>query len=175
MQMQWNLLYPTFKRNIATEWGNHKELETLGAYLALKQQKWLTHNHCPKKWICCSSITHWLGASPDGLVNDPTSNDPEGIVEFKNPYAIRNMNLMETITQNKDICLALKNGSLHLVAMDWLGLPSYWLCHLFFVLDDVITTIDCMTAKMIIRMLLHNSPSSEWSERKWCAQIIWKK
>ena len=34
-----SLLYPTFKRNIATEWGNHKELETLGAYLPLKQQK----------------------------------------------------------------------------------------------------------------------------------------
>ena len=114
-----SLLYPTFKRNIATEWGNHKELETLGAYLALKQK-----NDSPTITVRKSGfVVHPLHIgselySPDGLVNDPTSNDPEGIVEFKNPYAIRNMNLIEPITQNKDICLALKNGSLHLVAMD---------------------------------------------------------
>lgn len=33
-----SLLYPTFRGNVATEWGNRKESETLGAYLALKQQ-----------------------------------------------------------------------------------------------------------------------------------------
>ena len=29
----------------------------------------------------------WLGASPNGLVHDPTSDPPVGLVEFKNPYS----------------------------------------------------------------------------------------
>ena len=106
-----SLLYPTFRGNIATEWGNRKESETLGAYLAMKQKNGSPTITVRKSGLVIHPSNHWLGASPDGLVNDPMSNDPEGIVECKNPYSIRNMNLMEAITQNKDICLALKNGS----------------------------------------------------------------
>ena len=109
-----SLLYPTFRGNIATEWGNHKESEALGAYLALKQQTGSPTITAHKSGLVIHPSHQWIAASPDGLINDPTSNDPEGIVEIKNPYAIRNMNLSEAITQNKDMCLTLKNGSLHL-------------------------------------------------------------
>lgn len=38
------------------------------------------------------SSTHpWLATSPDGFVYDPSSSDPYGIVEFKNPYSVHDM------------------------------------------------------------------------------------
>ena len=46
----------------------------------------------------------WLGASPDGLVHDPTSDPPGGLVEFKN-YTVRNMTLDEALSKVKSFCL----------------------------------------------------------------------
>ena len=41
----------------------------------------------------CGFIIHptqgWLGASPDGLVHDPASHDPSGILETNCPYTKR--------------------------------------------------------------------------------------
>ena len=48
----------------------------------------------------------WLGASPDGLVHVPTS-DPDGLVEFKNPYTARNMTLDEAVSTVKVFVLAM--------------------------------------------------------------------
>ena len=56
---------------------------------------------------------HWIAASPDGLVNDPSSPDTLGIVEFKNPYAQREKPLIEA-TKDKNFCLAFKNNCLSL-------------------------------------------------------------
>jgi len=39
----------------------------------------------------------WLGANPDQMVQDPTSNPSDGLVEFKNPYSAWNMTLNEAI------------------------------------------------------------------------------
>ena len=56
---------------------------------------------------------HWIAASPDGLVNDPSSPDTLGIVEFKNPYAEREKPLIEA-AKDKNFCLAFKNNCLSL-------------------------------------------------------------
>ena len=77
----------------------------------MKQQ-----NRSPTITACKSGLVihpphHWLGASPDGLVNYPLSNDPEGTVECKNLHAIRAMNLMDVI---EETLFGLEEGSLHL-------------------------------------------------------------
>ena len=49
----------------------------------------------------------WLAASPDGLVYNPTENPLHGIVEFKNPYSVRNNTLHEAAITEKGLCLNL--------------------------------------------------------------------
>ena len=56
---------------------------------------------------------HWLAASPDGLITDPSSPDPAGIVELKNPYTQRDMPLSEA-AKGRDFCLTDSNGCLKL-------------------------------------------------------------
>ena len=99
------LLYTSFKGTTATKWGSLQEPETQSAYLTMKQ------GMSPAIAVCKSGFVihpshHWLGASPDGLVNDPTSADPKGIVAYKNPQ--------NAATQRKDFCLALTDGTLRL-------------------------------------------------------------
>jgi hypothetical protein len=55
-----------------------------------------------------------LGASPGGLVNDPTSAEPEGIVEYKNPYSVSMMLFQDGASQKKDFCLIQKDGCFQL-------------------------------------------------------------
>ena len=103
------LLYTSFKGNDATKWGISQEQDTQRAY----------QNRSPAIAVRNSGLTihsshHWFGASPDGLVYDPKADDPEGIVEYKNPYAVRAMSLRDA-AHRKDFCLALTDdGSLSL-------------------------------------------------------------
>ena len=54
------------------------------------------------------SVTNpWLGASPDGLVHDPTSHPPDGLVEFKNPYTAKEMTLDEAVSKVKVFVFAM--------------------------------------------------------------------
>ena len=48
---------------------------------------------------------HWLAASPDDLVYDPTAADPLGIAEYKPPYKFRLDVLLNVATNAKDFCL----------------------------------------------------------------------
>ena len=67
-----SILSAKFRGNIATEeWGNSEESETLGAYLAMKQQNRSPTITVRKSGLVIHPSHHWLGASPDGLVNDP--------------------------------------------------------------------------------------------------------
>ena len=62
------------------------------------------------------SVTNpWLAASPDGLVYDPQADSPQGLVEFKNPYSVRDKTLEEAATGCKTFCLTInKDGKLQL-------------------------------------------------------------
>ena len=56
----------------------------------------------------------WLAASPDGLVDDLMCDTPEGIVELKNPYTARDMQIQEAVKQLKDFCLKCDKGLISL-------------------------------------------------------------
>ena len=107
------LLYSSFKGNTATRYGHEQEQATRNAYLTVKQKS------SPNIAVTDSGLvihpTHnWLAASPDNLVYDPTSADPHGIVEYKNPYKFRSSTLVKVATETKNFCLANNNGLLSL-------------------------------------------------------------
>ena len=105
-----SLLYTSFKGNKSTKWGISQEPTTKSAYLTRKGTLSPEITVRNSGFIIHSSH-HWLGASPDGLVNDPSAEDPKGIVEYKNPYAVREMTLRDAATQRKDFCLAVNDQS----------------------------------------------------------------
>ena len=96
-----------------SEEGSHQEPETQHTYL-LKKRLVFPNISVSKTRFVIHPTHHWLGAIPEGLVNDPTSSDPDGIVEYKNPYSVRLLSLRNAATQRNDLCLAEKDGSLQL-------------------------------------------------------------
>ena len=106
------LLYSTFRGNTATEWGKLQESKSKEAYLCEKRHV-SPHITVTESGLVVHHHHHWLGASADGLVYDPSSTEPEGIVEFKNPYSARTMTLQDA-SQSKDFCLVNRDGSLQL-------------------------------------------------------------
>ena len=106
------LLYSTFRGNVATQWGHDQESQTKQAYL---QHKKTTSPGISVKesGLVIHPKHQWLAASPDGLVHDPSSVDQNGLVEYKNPYSVRTMTLLEATTE-KSFCLVYKNDRLQL-------------------------------------------------------------
>jgi len=43
------------------------------------------------------------------MVHDPTSNDPDGLVDFKNPYAARNMKQFATLKAFVSVAINVPN------------------------------------------------------------------
>ena len=51
----------------------------------------------------------------DGLVYDPQAKPPQGLVELKNPYSVRDKTLKEAAANVKTFCLMInKEGKLQL-------------------------------------------------------------
>ncbi len=44
---------------------------------------------------------YWLAASPDGLVTDPSSSDPNGLIEIKCPFLAESSSLQDICTTKK--------------------------------------------------------------------------
>ena len=98
------LLYTKFTGNTATRWGILQERSTNEQYLKSKQKE--SPNISTTSTGLVISINHpWLAASPDGLVYDPTEDPPYGVMEFKNPYSVRDVALREAATKVKGFCL----------------------------------------------------------------------
>lgn len=107
------LLYSTFRGNAATQWGHDQEEQTKRAYL--QQKRTASPDISVKESGLVVHLSHhWFAASPDGLVHDPASLDQNGVVEYKNPYSVRKLTLLEAITHDKNFCLVHKDGSFHL-------------------------------------------------------------
>ena len=99
------LLYSSFKGNAATSWGITQESCSKKQYLSKVRAESSSITVSPSGLVI--SIHHpWIAASPDGLVNDPSSSDPFGLVEYKNPYSHRNSDL-QTAAKSKDFCLTV--------------------------------------------------------------------
>ena len=57
--------------------------------------------------LVVSVSNQWLATNPDGLVFDPLEEHPQGLVELKNPYTVRDMTLEEAAMSCKMICLEM--------------------------------------------------------------------
>ena len=53
----------------------------------------------------------WLGASPDGLVHDPTMTDPHGVLEIKCPATAKDTSLEKLWRSSKFFCTRLVTSS----------------------------------------------------------------
>ena len=74
------LLYSSFRGNVATCYGLTMEAETIQQYTANQKANGhpdLTVNKCG---LFVSLNNHWLAATPDGSVHDPTDPDIQGIL-----------------------------------------------------------------------------------------------
>ena len=105
-------LYSTFRGNLATRWGLDHEDSTVPFYLSWLQEERHSMNATVdnKCGLFVSTSYPWLAATPDGWVYDPTATPSQGLVEFKNPYAYRNLSLEDAITTKKCECLTINNG-----------------------------------------------------------------
>ena len=108
------LLYTNFHGNRATDWGLLQEDVSRVKYLKVKQIS--SPGFAFETGGLVVSVSNpWLAASPDGLVFDPLEDPPQGLVELKNPYTIRDMTLDEAATNCKTFCLGKNSdGNLQL-------------------------------------------------------------
>lgn len=64
--------------------------------------------HCGVSVEKCGFIVHptkgWFGASPNGLVTDPTFEKPHGLIEITCPYSKREMTPEEACTDPNFCC-----------------------------------------------------------------------
>ena len=85
-------------------WGRHHEPIAVHKYIS----QMTTMNHLGVSVENCGFIIHpeygWLGASPDGIVRDPTSEQPCGIIEIKCPYSKREMTPQEACIDPSFYC-----------------------------------------------------------------------
>ena len=83
-------LDPYAFRGSAMAYGCRNEGKAKEVYLTLLQpaHAGLT---CPQVGFIVNPSKSWLGASPDGLVDGPSCNQPDGLLEIKCPYVARNV------------------------------------------------------------------------------------
>ena len=89
------ILYNTFRGNEATRYGKEMEEKSRQEY----ESHQLVNGHHGLKTqpagLVISVETPWLAASPDNRVLDPSVHPTTGLVEYKNPFSARDMNLLE--------------------------------------------------------------------------------
>ena len=100
------LLYSTFKGNKATRYGSTMEGIAKQQYITYQRR----NNHSGLTVADCglfiSENNNWLAATPDGIVQDPSNSEPSGIIEIKNPFAIRDKSLVEACATSS-FCLEI--------------------------------------------------------------------
>uniref|UniRef100_A0A1X7U2J2 YqaJ viral recombinase domain-containing protein n=1 Tax=Amphimedon queenslandica TaxID=400682 RepID=A0A1X7U2J2_AMPQE len=96
-------LYSTFRGNSATRWRNEQEKHARQKYIQkLKAKSPLAT--CNDSGLVIHKKHHWLAASPDGLVNDPSATPSSGLVEIKNPFKYKDSTILEA-AEASDFCL----------------------------------------------------------------------
>ena len=89
------LLYSRFKGNRATLYGPSKEDITRQQYITYQQQNGHFGLETQQSGLVISCDNHWLAASPDDRVNDPSSVQSQSVAEYKNPFAAKDLTLEE--------------------------------------------------------------------------------
>ena len=104
------LLYTRFKGNAATRYGIDNEDATRAKYITHMRQNGHTDLTVESCGLFVSVSNPWLTGTPDGLVNDPDSPQPLGLVEMKNPHSAKSKTLKEATT-NPAFCLQEEGNS----------------------------------------------------------------
>uniref|UniRef100_A0A1X7SGF2 YqaJ viral recombinase domain-containing protein n=1 Tax=Amphimedon queenslandica TaxID=400682 RepID=A0A1X7SGF2_AMPQE len=95
------------------KWGKENEDNACAEYVRYMNG----HGHCglhtQKAGFVVDTEKCWLGASPDAWVVDPSSENSNGIAEFKCPYVMANKT-PEEMCQNKSFFCEIVNGKIHL-------------------------------------------------------------
>ena len=104
------LLYSTFKGNDATRYGLQMEDEARHRYKTYQQQKGHSGLEIYQTGLVICKDNPWLAASPDDKVKDPSTSDIFGLVEYKNPYSVRDKSIDEAC-RCKHFCLQKKENN----------------------------------------------------------------
>lgn len=88
------------------------EDEAQQEYVAWQQQNGHQNLQVKKCGLVISASNPWLAASPDGQVNDPSTEPSSGLIEIKNPYSARKLsyvkrNLANLSYKNKNLVMSL--------------------------------------------------------------------
>ena len=71
---------------LSCAWGKANEDKAVSAYLQSMQEKGHSGIEVAPSGLVINPKYAWLGVSADGLVTDPHSPDPNGLLEIKCPY-----------------------------------------------------------------------------------------
>ena len=95
---------------LSCAWGKDNEDKAVSAYLQLMQEKGHSGVIVAPSGLVINPEYAWLGASPDGLVTNPHSPDPNGLLEIKCPYKFRDCTPLEAASQ-QGFCCQLENST----------------------------------------------------------------
>ena len=98
---------------IACAWGENNELRAINAYKLKMQEQGHSGLEIRQSGLVIDPKYTFLGASPDGFVNDPASEDPNGLLEIKCPYQHRDITPEEAAQQKSFFCTS-ENQHLYL-------------------------------------------------------------
>ena len=105
------LLYSTFRGNKATRYGQMMEEKTRYEYESYQQRNGHYGLKTQPVGLVISVENPWMAASPDNRVLDPSVTPSAGIVEYKNPFSMRDMTLSEACSKATFCLKVLKEGS----------------------------------------------------------------
>ena len=110
-----SVLYPTMLLNKPPpiQWGIHNEKLARNLYVQHMRKQGHVNLSVEDCGFIVSLYEGWLGASPDGRVNDPSSDQPNGLVEIKCPYTKRAQTPQEACEDAEFYC-TIENGKLKL-------------------------------------------------------------
>ena len=95
----------------ATEWGKHNEAIALERYCAHQNSSGHDGLYCAPSGFVISEKYPFLGASPDGVVHDPSVPNSFGLAEVKCPYSFRNLTPIEAGQSSKFCCEVVPSGA----------------------------------------------------------------
>ena len=110
-----SVLYPTTLLNkpLPIQWGIHNEKLARNLYVQHMRKQGHVNLSVEDCGFIVSLYEGWIGASPDGRVHDPSSDQPNGLLEIKCPYTKRAQTPQEACEDAGFYC-TLENGKLKL-------------------------------------------------------------
>jgi hypothetical protein len=90
--------------SLATEWGRQKESLALKTYAQFQIENGHAGLYCCRSGFVISEKYPYLGASPDAVVHDPSTEVQFGVAEVKCLYSVQSMKPQEAAKSPKFFC-----------------------------------------------------------------------